>query len=220
MKKIPLIITLIATTSAFAEVKAGKFGMGFSFSGNLGLLQTNKNTAGVSVGMPTINALYHITDMLAVAASVGFYATTYKDKTGLDSTSANGTLREYSMTAWGMGLEVPFYLPKFKLLYLYLAPGIGYTPTMTTTTTTNYAAGIATSAPASPSYATTNYLSVYAAIGLQIPINDQLHAFGRTTIGYATGTYNSSTAMTVLPDSTDTYFGLQSWAVGAIFYFN
>lgn len=220
MKKLVLGLALVASTSVFADVKAGKFGMGFAFSGNYGLLNTNQQ-APLGTTMPSINALYHITDMIAVAANVGFYTTSYKDKSGLDSAGANGTLREYSRTAWGVGIEVPFYLMKFNLLNFYVAPGAGFTPTKTTTTTTNFVAGTSATAGSSPSIATNTYLSIYAAVGLQVAINDQLHAFGRTTIGYASGTYNTTNnSNTASPDSSDTYFGLQSWSVGALFYFN
>jgi hypothetical protein len=59
------------------------------------------------------------------------------------------------------------------------------------------------------------------ALGLQVPINDQFHVFGKTTIGWASGTTNPDTkANPSQPDDKSTYFGLQSWAVGAIFYFN
>lgn len=222
MKKTVLALALIASTSAFADVKGGKFGMGFSYAGtnSLGVLTTN-NSGNVGTSMPTVNAQYHITDMIAVAANVGFYTTNYKNKTGLDTAGANGTLVEKSTTAWAVGIEVPLYLAKFNLLNFYVAPGFGYTPAKTTTTTTNYTAGVATNPASSPSTGTNSYLSIYGVIGLQVAINDQLHAFGRTSIGYASGTYNSTNGTnTAAPDSTDSYFGLQSWAVGALFYFN
>ncbi len=219
MKKTILALALIASTSAFADVKAGKFGMGFSYAGSWAAFTTTKNTgssSGISQGMPTANAQYHITDMIAVAANVGFFTTNYRDKSSLDAQGFNGQIKEYSATAWSAGLEIPLYLAKFNLLNFYVAPGFSYTPYKVTTTTTNVSAtGVQTTPANSPSTSTSNYLSIYGVIGLQVAINDQLHAFGRTTIGYASGTYNSG-----LQESTDSYFGLQSWAVGALFYFN
>ena len=103
-------------------------------------------------------------------------------------------------------------MAKFNLLNFYVAPGVGYAPAKTTTNTTVVAGGTSVTTTTT---STSNYLSVYGVIGLQVAINDQLHAFGRTSIGYASGTYNGGNA-----DSTDSYFGLQSWAVGALFYFN
>ena len=213
MKKTVLALALIASTSAFADVKAGKFGMGFAYSGNFGVVNTN-NKAAASVGMPQVNAMYHITDMIAVAANLGFYTTNYKDKSGLNA-AGNGTWDEYSTTAWAVGLEIPLYLAKFNLLNFYVAPGGGYIPYKQTQTRTDIAGGVSTTRAGYPTTSTANYWSIYGVIGLQIAINEQLHAFGRTTIGYASGTYNSG-----LQDSTDSYFGLQSWSVGALFYFN
>lgn len=215
MKKTVLALALIASTSSFADVKGGKFGMGFSYAGvnSLGVFTTN-NSGNVGTSMPTVNVQYHITDMIAVAANVGFYTTNWKDKQTLTA-AGNGTWDEYSKTAWAAGLEVPLYLAKFNLLNFYVAPGFGYTPTKTTQTKTDVTAGVSQTRNGYPVTSTSNYLSIYGVIGLQVAINEQLHAFGRTSIGYASGTYNGGAQ-----DSTDSYFGLQSWAVGALFYFN
>lgn len=213
MKKILItsLLALAATTSSFATVKAGKFGMGFAYSGNFGLMNTNKNNGAIKMDMPTVNAIYHVTDMIGVALNVGFYTTSYEDKSGLNA-AGNGTKREYSTTAWGLGLEVPIYLAKLNMLHLYVAPGLGYVPVSTKQTDTTIAG---TTTTVTETKNTSNYLTIYGALGLQIPINDQLHAFGRTTIGYGSGSYNNGIA-----DSKDSYFGIQSWSVGALFYFN
>lgn len=219
MKKTVLALALVATTGAFANVKGGKFGMDFSFAGSLGLWTTGTNgNAGLPTfnGMPTVGFRYHITDMIAVAPSVGFVMANGTNNT--NNTTAGSVLStEKSVTAWGIGLEIPLYLLKLNMLDFYIAPGVGYTPTSTTTKTT-YVGG---TPAATEGKETASYLSVFAAIGLQIPINDQLHAFGKTTIGYATGTTNQNTQSTPADvDDKSTYFGLQSFAVGAIFYFN
>ncbi len=219
MKKIvlALALALIASTSAFANVKGGKFGMDFSFAGSLGLWTTGSNgNAGLPSfnGVPTVGFRYHITDMIAVAPSVGFLMASGTNNT--NNTNANQTKStEKNLTAWGVGLEIPIYLLKLNALDFYIAPGVGFTPVSTTTKTTTVG-GVTTEGKE-----TASYLSFFAAIGLQIPINDQLHAFGKTTIGYATGTTNPDTnANPADVDDKSTYFGLQSFAVGAIFYFN
>lgn len=215
MKKIIIASALLlaATTSSFGAVKAGKFGMDFSFAGSLGLWQTGgagqPGNAPSFSGMPTVGFRYHLTDMIAIAPSVGFYTTSHTD----NPANTGGTKREYSTTAWGLGLEIPLYLVKFSAMDFYVAPGVGYNPVSSTRNDTN-AAGVA---QPEQKYSA-NYLSLYAAVGLQVPINDQLHVFGKTTIGYASGTTN--TDKTNEQDDKSTYFGLQSWAVGAIFYFN
>lgn len=220
MNKIILALTLIASGGIFADITGGKFGMGFSFTNNQALGVFNTNRLGpIGATAPTVNLQYHITDMFAVAANVGFYTTSFKDKSGLDTTGANGQLREYQTTGWAIGLEIPIFLAKFNLLNFYIAPGFSYTPTKSTLTTTGL--GTTTTPTSSPLTSTNSFLSVFAVMGLQIAINDQLHAFGRTTIGYAAGTYNSTNGTnTAPPDSTDSYFGFQSWSIGALFYFN
>ena len=214
MKKILLasLLALAATTSSFGAVKDGKFGIDFSFAGSLGLW-TGANNGQASAptfnGMPAVGLRYHITDMIAVAPSLGFYTASGTDN------NINGSKRETSLTAWGLGLEVPIYLLKLNALDFYVAPGMGYASSSSTEKNTT-AAGVVTEGTK-----TGNHLSLFAAIGLQIPINDQLHAFGKTTIGYASATTNPSNSFTNNDvDDKSTYFGLQSWAVGAIFYFN
>jgi hypothetical protein len=219
MKKILIrsLLAFAATTSSFANVKAGKFGMDFSFAGSLGLwtLGTDGSATPPNFnGMPTVGLRYHITDMIAVAPSVGFYTASGTDNRN-DTLPGAIKTRETSVTAWGIGLEIPIYLAKFNVLDFYVAPGVGFTPTSTTTKDTRV------NGTTTESNETKSYLSIFAAIGLQIPINDQLHAFGKTTLGYASGTTNPDTkANPSEPDDKSTYFGLQSWAVGAIFYFN
>ena len=217
MKKTVLALALVATTGAFANVKGGKFGMDFSFAGSLGLWTTGTNgNAGLPTfnGMPTVGFRYHITDMIAVAPSVGFVMANGTNNTNNTAAAAVKSTEE-SLTAWGIGLEIPLYLLKLNALDFYVAPGVGYTPVSTTTKTTTVG-GVTTEGKE-----TAAYFSVFAAIGLQIPINEQLHAFGKTTIGYATGTTNPDTnANPADVDDKSTYFGLQSFAVGAIFYFN
>lgn len=213
MKKIIIATALMlaATTSSFANVKAGKFGMDFSYAGSLGLWTTgiSGSPSLTSNGTPTVGFRYHVTDMIAIAPSVGFATASGTDN------NFSGAKTERSTTTWGVGLEVPLYLAKFTAMDFYVAPGVGFTPTSTTTKNTT-AAGVVTEGKS-----TGSFLSLYAAIGLQIPINDQLHVFGKTTIGYASGTTNPDTNSNPADvDDKTSYFGLQSWAVGAIFYFN
>ena len=214
MKKIIIAsaMMLAATTSSFGAVKAGKFGMDFSYAGSLGLWTTGNNgNAGLPTfnGTPSVGFRYHVTDMIAIAPSVGFVTASGTNN------NVSGAKTETSTTVWGVGLEIPLYLAKFTALDFYVAPGVGFTPTSTTTKTTT-AGGVVTEGNS-----TGSFLSIYAAIGLQIPINDQLHVFGKTTIGYASGTTNPDTkSVPADVDDKSTYFGLQSWAVGAIFYFN
>jgi len=220
MKKILItsLFALAATTSSFGAVKAGKFGMDFSFADSLGLwtLGTNGSASAPTFnGTPTVGLRYHITDMIAVAPSVGFYTASGTDNQNVTAPPTAIKTTETSVTAWGIGLEIPIYLAKFNVLDFYVAPGVGFTPTSTTTKNTQV------DGTTTESKRTGSYLSIFAAIGLQIPINDQLHAFGKTTLGYASGTTNPDTnANPSEPDDKSTYFGLQSWAVGAIFYFN
>lgn len=219
MKKILIasLLTLGATTASFGSVKAGKFGMDFSFANPLGLwILGSDGSASIPAftGMPAVGFRYHITDMVAIAPSVGFYTASGTDNTN----NTNPTQRkstETTTTAWGIGLEIPIYLLKLNLMDFYVAPGVGFTPTSTTTKITRV------DGTTTESQSTGSYLSIFAAVGLQIPINDQLHAFGKTTIGYASGTTNPDTkANPAEPDDKSSYLGLQSWAVGAIFYFN
>lgn len=75
MKKTVIALALIASTSAFADVKGGKFGMGFSYAGSWGATLTTANTgvssapgnasSPINASMPTLNAQYHITDLIA-----------------------------------------------------------------------------------------------------------------------------------------------------------
>ncbi|AFM14459.1 outer membrane beta-barrel protein [Turneriella parva] len=220
MKKIIFAsaLMLAATTSSFGAVKAGKFGMDFSFAGSLGTWTTRSMNDGPGApnfgGMPTVGLRYHLTDMIAIAPSVGFYTATTTDNT--NNTIATQTkTTEVSRTAWGFGLEIPLYLVKLNAMDLYIAPGVGFAPTSATTKTTRVD-GLTTEGKS-----TGSYISVFAALGLQVPINDQFHVFGKTTVGWASGTTNPDTNSNPADvDDKSTYFGLQSWAVGAIFYFN
>lgn len=217
MKKILItsLLALAATTSSFASVKGGKFGMDFAFNGSLGAWTVgnggNSNTVTTpnTAGTPTVGFWYHITDMIAVAPHVGFYTASY---TNNPANSLTDNKTEKTTTGWALGLEVPIYLLKLNQLDFFVAPGIGYTPVSTTTKVTT-PAGVTTEGKG-----TGSYLSIYAAVGLQVPVNDQLHFFGKTTIGYASGTEKA--ADTDNNEDKATYFGLQRWAVGAIFYFN
>lgn len=215
MKKILVITSLLVTGAISANVKAGKIGVDFSYAGSVGLYKTN-GTNVMNVGTPTVGVLWHLTDMIALAPQVGFYTANQEDKSGINA-AGNGNIVDKTTTAWGLGLEVPLYLTKFNALNFYVAPGVGYTPTSTKTKTSTYTGG-GTTVTTTETEAKGSYLSLYAAIGLQIPINDQLHVFGKTTIGYASGTTNGGGASE--KDSTESFFGLQRWAVGAIFYFN
>jgi hypothetical protein len=216
MKKIAFVLALMASSSAFAAVKGGKFGMDFGFGETLGLWTLGSNGTAQTPsfnGMPTVGFRYHIIDMVAVNVSGGF-------ATGSGTNNnVSGAKTENSFTAWGIGLEVPIYLLKLNLMDFYVAPGFGFTPMSIKSKTTNAAGTVTNETTDSRSY-----MSFYAAVGLQIPINDQLHAFGKTTIGYATGTTNPNTNANATnagdTDDKHTYFGLQSWSVGAIFYFN
>lgn len=216
MKKILTLslVTAFSINAISASVKAGKIGVDFSYAGTMGLYKTN-GTNAMSVGTPTIGVLWHITDMIALAPQVGFLSTGSEDKSGVNA-AGTGNIVEKSTTAWGAGLEVPIYLTKFNALNFYLAPGFGYTPTSTTTKTTSYTAGTVGTTTETKSKG--DYFSGYLAVGLQIPVNDQLHVFGKTTIGYASGTTNGGGVSE--KDSTESFFGIQRWAVGAIFYFN
>lgn len=219
MKKILIAsaFMLAATTSSFGAVKAGKFGMDFSFASPLGLWTLGSGGSASMpsfYGMPAVGLRYHITDMIAIAPSVGFYTASGTDNRNNTNPGATKSV-ETTTTAWGIGLEIPIYLLKLNLMDFYVAPGVGFTPTSTTTKTT------LVNGTTTEEKSTGSYLSLFAAVGLQIPINDQLHAFGKTTIGYASGTTNPDTkANPSEPDDKSSYFGLQSWAVGAIFYFN
>jgi len=215
MKKIIIAsaLMLAATTSSFGAVKAGKFGMDFSFAGSLGLWTTSNNGAAnmpTFNGMPTVGFRYHITDMIAIAPSLGFASVSGTNN------NVNGNKTENSGSQWGLGLEIPIYLLKLNALDFYVAPGVGYTSQSSTSKTT-----FASGATPTESESTGSFLSLFAAIGLQIPINDQLHAFGKTTIGYASGTTNPDKKSNPSDvDDKSSYFGVQSFAVGAIFYFN
>lgn len=212
MKKILVLTSLLVTGAVSANVKAGKIGVDFSYSGSVGLWQTNNHAVPTFNGMPTIGVLWHLTDMIALAPQVGFYTASSTDNSATTGAPGNVVKKETTVTAWGAGLEVPIYLTKFNALNFYVAPGFGITPNSTTVKNTTENNTV------TETKSTGSHLSIYAAIGLQIPINDQLHVFGKTTIGYASGTSNGGAAGE--PDDKNSYFGLQRWAVGAIFYFN
>ncbi|MCS6972035.1 MAG: hypothetical protein NZL89_03340, partial [Leptospiraceae bacterium] len=196
---------------------AERFAMEFSFGGSIGLWHTQEIGSPWTptfVGTPAVGFRYHFTDLIAIAPYIGFFTAKTVDNTNNTAPAATKSI-ETTVTAWGVGLEVPFYLTKLQSLYLYVAPGIGYTPVSYTRKTTRVD-GLATeTAPKG------NFLSLYAALGLQVPITEQLHALAKVTVGYASGTINPDTkANPVEPDDTSNYFGLQSWAIGALFYFN
>lgn len=211
--KLILLICVLCSTGLFAEIKGGKFAVGFAYAGNIGPVNTN-NKSPVTMNMPTVNVLYHFTETIGLAASAGFYMTNYKDKSGLN-TSGYGTWDEYQTIAWGASVEVPFYLARWNALRFYLAPGGSYTPARTTQNRTDVSAAGATTRAGYPVSSTNHYVSGYAAIGLQLEITEQLHLLGRTTVGYAMGIYTGANQ-----DSSEMYIGLQSWSLGALFYFN
>ncbi|MFO1526187.1 MAG: hypothetical protein U1F16_09465 [Turneriella sp.] len=138
MKKTVLALALVATTGAFANVVLWKIWYGFQLCRFIGPLTTGTNgNAGLPTfnGMPTVGFRYHITDMIAVAPSVGFVMANGTNNT--NNTTAGSVLStEKSVTAWGIGLEIPLYLLKLNMLDFYIAPGVGYTPISTTTKTT------------------------------------------------------------------------------------
>lgn len=183
MKKmlIAAAIAMAATTASFGAVKANKIGANFQYDGSL----------------PTFGVWWHVTDMVAIAPSIGFKNTsnTY------NSTAAN---KEDSTTELQLGVGVPIYLAHFNALSLFVAPEFSYTSKSDKLTPQ---AGASTTSSSS-------VLGISAALGLQVEVHAQVHLFGAFAFGYSSeDTGNASGQKTGIISTTRT-------AIGAIFYFN
>ncbi|MBX3722457.1 MAG: outer membrane beta-barrel protein [Turneriella sp.] len=186
MKKLFLGLAFVASTSVFASVKDGKIGVDFSFAGSTGV------TAGTTT-VPTIGAWWHVIDMVAIRAGVGYQSV---------NTTNSSTTSDKTDSGFVFSIGVPIYLAKMNALDLYVSPAFSYASLSTKTTTTT---------PATSTSGTSSGLGISLSLGLQVALNDQLHFFGEAGFGYSTYTNDPSKTTTI---------GTARGAVGAIFYFN
>lgn len=188
MKKIFLGLAFIASTSVFASVKGGKIGVDFAMSSTLAGITTPSIQNG-NGSTQSLGVLWHITDMFAIRPSVAYSSTTTKVENSAANTSSSVT-----NNTLGLGIAVPIYLTKMNLLDLYVSPGFSYG-----SNGSNY-----------------SNMSILAALGVQVAVNEQLQFFGEMGIAYTSTTDKNSVNVT----TTTSTFGTARLAVGAIFYFN
>jgi len=205
MKKTVLALALVATTGAFANVKGGKIGMNFQYGSNIS----------------SLGVWWHVIDMLAINPYIGYSSSTtkYTNITGGNGIGCGATAhctRTDSSSTLVFGIDIPIYLVKFSAVDLFVAPAFSYSSKSTSDKYENANNGQSIETKGTnPTYNFGLYL------GLQIPILDQLHVFGKGGFEYSITPYeNPGTGSTNgNPDKTTT-FSTTRYSVGAIFYFN
>lgn len=213
MKKIIPILFLITGAEILAADKAGKLGSEFSYSGSIGIFQSASGTAPYT-GVPGLSLWYHFTERFGIALRTGYYSTNY------EAVNSPGTTYEArsknTVSSFGVSIEVPIYVAKLNLVELYLAPAVGYT------FSTVYSKSTYATSPNSTleTKYINEYLSAFGVVGLQVPLLDQLHILARTTFGYIYGDTNQDALYQSNSYTKNSYFGFQSWSLGAIIYFN
>ena len=198
MKKLVLGLALVASTSVFATgVKGGKIGVNFQYSGT----------------MPSLGAWWHIVDMVAINPYVGYgfssEKTTYTGGllAGCGTATCTNTDKSNNLV---LGIDVPIYLAQFNALNFFVAPGFSYTSSGGSNVYENTTAG--TSSTVEKGSSPKLNFGLYA--GLQIPILEQLHVFGKAGFDFGiTSNSNNSTY-------SKTEFTTTRYSIGAIFYFN
>ncbi|HRP70876.1 MAG TPA: hypothetical protein PLY93_15235 [Turneriella sp.] len=184
----------------FAHVEEGHLGAEFGYG-----IQDTSGSGPANIRMPTVALWYHLTDWVALNVRGGLSIVSY------DSDYNNS--EKYSTTVYGASIEMPFYIAKLNAVRLYLAPNVGYTFTKDESFSVSGITG-------SSQWKTDSlykYVSFLTVVGLQVAILEQLHVVGRTTFGYVWQNVTYPTSNTY---SHSSFFGFQSWSLGAIVYFN
>ena len=209
MKKALSCLTLLFVSSLSAALTPGKMGAEFAYGGSVGTLATS-DLGQQYVNMPGVGFWYHFSQKVAISAKVAGFFT---DLDSLYSTTSSGTNRRNSKTlGGGLSLEVPFYIADFDPVLLFLGPGAGFNYAHTTDTITG------------PNQFTIEkysyFISAFAVIGLQFPLHEKLHIFGRTTLGYTGGILKQGSYYDDYQHTKNAFIGLQSWGLGIVFYLN
>lgn len=213
MRQLFALMLLFICSQVFAAEKTGKFGSEFSYGASIGTLQSSSG-APPYIGVPGLSLWYHINDRIAITLRTGFYSANYEAVTA--QATPYESKSNTSTSSFGASVEVPIYITKFNIVELYLAPAVGYSFSINSNKST---------LASSPSSITeTKYLnefySAFGVIGLQVPILDQLHLIGRTAFGYIYGNTNQDLLYQSNSYTKSSYFGFQSWSLGAIIYLN
>ena len=203
MKKTVFALALIASTSAFADVKGGKVGMHFQYGSNIS----------------SIGVWWHIVDMIAINPYVGYNSASDKYTNITNATygcsTTNQCTRTNSVSTLAFGIDVPIYLAKLNAVNLFVAPGFSYS-SKTSSDKYEPATGASTETKG-----TTPTISFGLALGLQIPILEQLHVFGKAGVDYSITSYdNSGVASASGNADKSTSLTTTRYSVGALFYFN
>ncbi|HRP69904.1 MAG TPA: hypothetical protein PLY93_10270 [Turneriella sp.] len=188
-----------------ATVRGGRLGTEFSYGDTFGLF--NAGLGSTYNGLPSMAFWYHFTDWVAVNVRTGFYMTGGNRQDSYSSSKEN-------YVSFGTSIEVPFYVARFERVHLYLAPSFGYTFNWATSSSTDELVG------SDKSKLLDEFFSTFAVFGVQIEVMDQLHIIGRTTLGYIWGNVNQDYAYGSNRGRHLSYFGFQSWSLGAVVYFN
>lgn len=204
MKNFFLVSVFVFTSGIYADVSSGKFGANFQYGNTI-------NSIGV---------WYHIFDAIAVSPFVGYSTTTTVVKNSTFAGLGCGAL-DCTVTTktndWNFGIEVPIYVAKLKAMHFFLSPLASYGISNGTTKGENASTG----RTGENENASSKLLTFGIYAGLQIPVLDQLHLFGRGGFEYA---IRSTTPASNSPGATyadKTYsFGSGRYSIGAIFYFN
>ncbi len=202
MKKILItsLLALAATTSSFGAVKGGKVGVNFQYGSNIN----------------SLGAWWHLADIIALNPYVGYSSSSTKDLytgtagLGIGCGTGNVCYQTAKSNGFVVGVDVPIYLAKFNALDLFVAPGVGYNSSSSETLNENTTNG--QSATVNNGTSTTWNLGL--AAGLQIPLLEQLHVFGKAGFDYSRQTKDTYS------NYKSTAFTTTRYSVGAIFYFN
>jgi hypothetical protein len=209
------ILTVVCLTNfLFADERAGKFGVEFSYTGTNGINQTTYFSTTSPVGMAGVGLWYHITNFVGLTTRISGSTSTYEYPSLI--TASNETRERQVSYGVGGAVELALYLLKLKSLDLFVAPGFGYIKWWQTKTTSN-----SNGAAGASYFSDAGTFSAYGLVGLQIPVLDQMHIVGRISIGYV-GTKSTQDFIYAGPEHTTTasFFGLQSWSLGVILYLN
>lgn len=212
MRKLLLISILFINASLLATLKSGKFGAEFAYGGAVGTLAAS-DYGSLYINTPGIGIWYHFSEGIAISLKLSGYFT--ENNRLYSSSSTNEARSNYQTIGGGFGLEIPFYIVNFDPVLLFIGPGggVNYSRSVNTITNSNGSAGY-------EEHTYSTYFSAYAVVGLQFPLHEKLHLFGRTTLGYTGGISKQDVYYSNPSHTKNAYVGIQSWGLGIIFYLN
>lgn len=175
----------------------------------------------------SIGVWWHVIDMVAVNPYVGYgsQSTKYTQVTntgtagavGAACTTTNVCTRTDGGSSLVFGIDVPIYLVKLNAVDLFVSPSFSYTSASTSDKYEN-----ANTGASFETKGTTPTYNIGLHLGLQIPILEQLHVFGKGGFDYSITPYENAGTVSASNSNKDktTSFTTTRYSIGAIFYFN